>query len=153
DKGRIVITGTKGITWFLPDEIKDDTISRKIVFTDFKLYNRSVGIDKPDSLNEFSLTASVSTRQPIVLDHRHSFFSIEFSALEFMAPEKIQYAYMLEGFDKNWVNVGNQNFGSYTNLDPGTYTFHVKCANPDGFWGKPVSLSIVINPPFWQTWW
>ncbi|HRG07836.1 MAG TPA: triple tyrosine motif-containing protein, partial [Cyclobacteriaceae bacterium] len=67
---------------------------------------------------------------------------------------KIQYAYRLSGFDKDWVYVGNRTFASYTNLDPGHYTFEVKSTNPDGYWSKnSSSLSIIIQPPYWRTWW
>lgn len=153
-RGRIFITTLNGLTWFSPNEIQDDTVKRKIVFTDFKLYNRSVGINESDSLTNYALPGHISQLKNIIIDHEHSFFSIEFTAMEFMAPNKIQYAYKLNGFDQDWVQIGNRNFASYTNLDPGNYIFQVKAANPDGFWGNQVaSISIIINPPFWQTWW
>lgn len=153
-RGRIFITTLNGLTWFSPNEIQDDTVQRKIVFTDFKLYNRSVEIADPDSLANYALPGHISQLRDISIDHDHSFFSIEFTAMEFMAPNKIQYAYKLDGFDQEWIQIGNRNFASYTNLDPGNYTFQVKAANPDGFWGNQVaSISIIINPPFWQTWW
>jgi signal transduction histidine kinase len=61
---------------------------------------------------------------------------------------------MLEGFDKDWVDAGDKRFANYTNLDPGTYTFHVKAANADGYWSqKDNAISFVIRPPFWKTWW
>lgn len=152
--GRIFITTLNGLTWFFPNEIQDDTVQRKVVFTDFKIYNRSVKIGNPESIPDYSLPGHVSQLKSVTLDHKHSFFSIEFAAMEFMAPNKIQYAYKLDGFDQEWVEIGNRNFASYTNLDPGNYTFKVKAANPDGFWGNQIaSLSIIINPPFWQTWW
>ncbi|HNV27724.1 MAG TPA: triple tyrosine motif-containing protein [Cyclobacteriaceae bacterium] len=153
-RGRIFITTLNGLTWFSPNEIQDDTVQRKIIFTDFKLYNRSVGITEFDSLANYTLPGHISQLKNISIDHEHSFFSIEFTAMEFMAPNKIQYAYKLDGFDQEWVQIGNRNFASYTNLDPGNYTFQVKAANPDGFWGNQIaSISIIINPPFWQTWW
>lgn len=153
-RGRIFITTLNGLNWFSPDEIRDDTVQRKIIFTDFKIYNRSIGILNPDSISNYALPGHISELKNITIDHNHSFFSVEFNAMEFMAPDKIQYAYKLDGFDAEWVQVGNQNFASYTNLDPGEYTFRVKAANPDGFWGKSIAaISIIINPPFWQTWW
>jgi ligand-binding sensor domain-containing protein len=153
-QGRIFITSLNGLNWFWPNEIKDDTVSRKIVFTDFKLYNHSIGINEPDSITNYALSGHINQIKEIVLAHSLSFFSIEFSALEFMAPDKIQYAYKLNGFDKEWVQIGNQNFASYTNLDPGEYTLQVKSTNPDGFWGtQSATINIIINPPFWQTWW
>ncbi|MBL7873157.1 MAG: hypothetical protein JNM78_16180 [Cyclobacteriaceae bacterium] len=153
-KGRIFITTLDGLTWFWPHEIRDDTVSRKVVFTDFKLYNHSIRINTPDSTTNYSLPSHISQLRKIALKHSHSFFSIEFAAFEFMAPEKIKYAYKLNGFDREWIQVGNQNFASYTNLDPGEYIFKVKAANPDGFWGTQIaSIEIIVTPPYWQTWW
>lgn len=153
NQGRIFVLTLDGLNWFYPNQIVDDTVSRKIIFTDFKLFNHSVN-QVPDKIYNFSIPETISQLKTISLNREHSFFSFEFAAIEFMAPEKIQYSYKLEGFDKDWVNVGNRNFASYTNLDPGEYTFRVKASNPDGFWGNSsASISITINPPFWQTWW
>lgn len=153
-QGRIFVASLNGLNWFWPHEIVDDTVSRKIIFTDFKLYNHSIGINVADSITNYSLSAHISQLKKIVLDHSQSFFSIEFTAFEFMAPDKIKYAYKLNGFDREWVHVGNQNFASYTNLDPGEYTFQVKAANPDGFWGTQIaSMEIIVTPPYWQAWW
>ncbi|MBL7878010.1 MAG: hypothetical protein JNL53_20255 [Cyclobacteriaceae bacterium] len=153
-QGRIFVSTLSGFNWFFPEEIVDDTVSRKIVFTDFKVYNKSVPIRKPDSLTSYALPAHISQLQNIILEYDHTFFSVEFTAMEFMAQDKIQYAYKLEGFDQDWIRVGNRAFASYTNLDPGQYTFQVKATNPDGYWGSQINtLHIKINPPFWQTWW
>jgi ligand-binding sensor domain-containing protein len=153
-QGRIFITTLNGINWFSPEEIRDDTVHRKIIFTDFKIYNRSVSIGEPDSITNYTLPGHISQIENVTINHEHSFFSIEFTAMEFMAPNKIQYAYKLDGFDKEWVEIGNRNFASYTNLNPGKYSFQVKATNRDGFWGNQIaSITIVINPPFWQTWW
>jgi signal transduction histidine kinase/ligand-binding sensor domain-containing protein len=153
-QGRIFLSTLNGFNWFFPTEIKDDTVSRKIVFTDFKIYNKSVPIQNSDSLTSYTLPAHVSKTETIDLDYNHTFFSIEFTAMEFMAQDKIQYAYKLIGFDQDWIHVGNRNFASYTNLDPGQYTFQIKATNPDGYWGSQIkTLRITINPPFWQTSW
>lgn len=152
-QGRIFITSLDGFNWFFPDQIVDDTLDRRIVFTDFKLFNQSAS-QQPDSVYNFSIPTQPSQLKSVNLKHHHSFFSIGFAAQEFIAPEKIQYAYRLSGFDKDWVYVGNRTFASYTNLDPGHYTFEVKSTNPDGYWSKnSSSLSIIIQPPYWRTWW
>ncbi|MBK7649719.1 MAG: hypothetical protein IPJ20_01795 [Flammeovirgaceae bacterium] len=153
-QGRIFLSTLNGFNWFFPEDIQDDTVSRKIVFTDFKIYNKSIPIQKSDSLTAYALPAHISQVKNVALDYHHTFFSIEFTAMEFMAQDKIEYAYKLEGFDQDWIRVGNRNFASYTNLDPGQYTFQVKATNPDGYWGNQVNtLMITINPPFWQTPW
>src|SRR5699024_5049446 len=86
--------------------------------------------------------------------YKQSVFSFEFVALSYASPEQNQYAYKLEGFDKAWNYVGNKNFATYTNLDPGTYTFRVKASNNDNIWNEEgASVKITIAPPYWQTWW
>ena len=83
----------------------------------------------------------------------HNQMVFSFVALSYCSPEKNQYAYMLEGYDKEWNHVGNQTRATYTNLPAGTYTFRVKATNNDGIWSdKEASVSIVVPPPFWWTW-
>jgi len=89
-----------------------------------------------------------------VLHHDQGVFTIEFAALDFVAPEKNQYAYKLEGLDEGWNEVGTKHSASYTNLPAGKYTFRVKGTNNDGTWNeKGASLEIRIVPPFWASWW
>src|SRR5258708_5916483 len=79
---------------------------------------------------------------------------MEFGSLNYRDREKKKYAYMLEGFDKNWNYVGAKRSVTYTNLDPRQYTFNVRGLNNDGEWsGKSLSLKLVITPAFWMTWW
>ena len=83
----------------------------------------------------------------------HNQIVFSFVALSYCSPEKNQYAYMLEGFDKEWNYVGNQTRATYTNLPAGTYTFRVKATNNDGIWSdKEATIKIVVPPPFWWTW-
>lgn len=90
----------------------------------------------------------------LVLRHDQNNFSIEFSALDFRNPENINYSYKLEGFDRQWNNIGRRHSAIYSNLPPGSYTLLVRSTNGDGVWVDNVrSLPIVIKPSFWQTWW
>ena len=83
-----------------------------------------------------------------------NYISFEFAALDYNNPEKIQYAYMMEGFDKDWIYSGNQRFATYTNLDAGDYKFRVKSTNSDGVWNEEgTTIKVTILPPWWQTWW
>lgn len=153
NQGRLFVTSMNGFSWFYPHQILNDTLARNIVLTDFKLFNHSATL-QPDSVYGFSISSQPSQLKSVRLKHSHSFFSIEYAAQEFIAPEKVQYAYKLTGFDEDWVYVGNRTFANYTNLDPGQYTFEVKSANPDGYWSKnTTALSIIIDPPFWRTGW
>lgn len=87
------------------------------------------------------------------LSYRDFSFSLFFSALDFTLPEKNQYAYRLDGFDENWRQAGTEHSATYTNLDPGSYTFRLKASNHDGFWSQEREIRISISPPPWKTWW
>jgi putative methionine-R-sulfoxide reductase with GAF domain len=82
-----------------------------------------------------------------------NFFSFEFVAIDFNRPERQQYAYMLEGFDNDWVYSGNRRYASYTNLPGGHYRFKVKASIGADKWGKETILPIYIKSPFYKTWW
>ncbi len=149
-KGEIYFGGINGFNVFHPDSIKDNPYIPKIVFTDFLVFNKSVEIGSGDSL----LKKHINETKEITLPHKYSIFSIEFAALNYIAPENNQYKFMLEGFDKDWNTVGTNRMATYTNLDPGRYTFIVKASNSDGLWNEQgASLLIHILPPWWLTWW
>src|SRR5690606_31244548 len=100
------------------------------------------------------LQKSILETKKITIDHSQTFLTFEFSALNFTNPQRNQYAYMLEGFDRDWIYAGNKRNATYTNLDPGRYVFKVKGSNNDGIWNeKGTSLIIEVTPPFYQTWW
>jgi len=80
--------------------------------------------------------------------------TFEFAALNFVLPQKNQYKYKLEGFDRDWNEVGTQRTATYMNLPQGSYTFRVRGSNNDGVWNeKGLSLKLLVTPPFWKTWW
>ena len=95
----------------------------------------------------------LADQREVRLSHAQNFFSVGFVALDYTAPAKNRYAYRLEGFDGQWIMCGARHTASYTNLDGGTYVLRVRGANNDGVW-SPVgaSLTIVVSPPFWETW-
>jgi signal transduction histidine kinase len=90
----------------------------------------------------------------IELSHQQNFVSFDFTALDYNAPKKNQYAYMMKGLDRDWVYVGTRRHADYPNLPPGEYVFLVKGSNNDGNWNEEgTSILITIKPPFWATWW
>lgn len=81
-------------------------------------------------------------------------FSITYTALSFIDPDKMEFRYKLEGFDSYWINAGNRREAYYTNIPPGNYVFRVIASNNDGVWNTTgASIEIVVVPPFWQTPW
>jgi hypothetical protein len=114
----------------------------EVVLTGFKVLNEDV-----------ILKTSLEYADTINLTYKDYVFSFEFSAIHLTAPNKNRYAYTLEGFDKDWVYT-QRRFATYTNLDPGRYTFKVKASNNDGIWNDTgLSINIIISPPFWKTLW
>lgn len=138
-----------GYNSFWPDSIRKNEYIPKVVLTDVKIFDQSVFSDSSNSLR-----IDLLGKQEIYLPFIKNSIAFEFAALSFLAPEKNKYAYRLEGFDPDWVQSGTRRFVSYTNLDPGTYTFHVKASNNDGIWNETgIRYVIHISPPWYRTWW
>lgn len=154
-EGEIYFGGINGFNVFHPDSIKDNTYSPPVVITCFRLFNQLVPIQYDENeKGEFTTSAHISELDEIVLSYKENFFSFEFSALHYSSPEKIMYAYMMEGFNDDWVYTDSKNrIATYTNLNPGEYSFIVESSNCDGIWnGERASIKIIITPPFWKTW-
>jgi ligand-binding sensor domain-containing protein/signal transduction histidine kinase len=81
-------------------------------------------------------------------------FEFDYAGLSFVAPQKVRYRYMLEGFDRGWTDAGTRRTAYYTNIPPGRYTFRVQAANNDGLWNTTgAALSFELRPHFYQTLW
>ncbi len=148
--GKLYFGSVNGVTSFHPDNIKKNKIPPRVYLS--QLYIANFPINKDDKTG--ILDSALSHTNHITLNYNQSDFTIEFIALSYTSPEKNQYAYILEGFDKSWINIGNERKAIYTNIDPGEYVFKVKAANNDGLWNDiPKTISITILPPWWKTWW
>lgn len=144
----LLFGGVNGFSIFYPDSLPENKNIPDVVITDFKIFNKSV---RPGN---GPLTSDISAASEVRLSYNDAVISFDFAALEYTNPEKNRYAYKMDGFDKDWVYAGSRREATYTNLDPGKYVFEVKAANSDGLWGTtPKSISILISPPFWATWW
>ena len=142
--------GINGLTFFRPRDIQANTTKPPVIITDFQLL-----IDKgsEDEAIANMLEQHISETQAFTLRYYQNFFSLEFVALNYTHTEKNKYAYRLLGFEDEWNETYDQRLITYTNLDPGKYTFEIKATNNDGVWSDTKTLKIRIRPPFWQTWW
>jgi len=148
--GKMYFGGTNGFNVFHPDSIKENPYKPPVVISRFLLFNKVVLIGTGDS----PLKRHISVTKEITLSYKHSVFTLEYAALNFVVPERNQYAFMLEGFEKKWNYVRNKREVTYTNLNPGTYVFRVKGSNNDGVWNEEgTSLKIIVRPPYWKTLW
>ncbi len=145
----ILMGGTKGFNVIHSDKITENKNLPSVVFTDFRIFNKPVGIGVSGS----PLKKHISETEELVLSYSQSVITFSFAAMDFTIPGKNQYAYKMEGFEEGWNYVGNKREGTYTNLNPGKYTFRVKASNNDGAWNEEgISVKIVILPPWWKTW-
>lgn len=141
--GEMFFGGINGMNSFYANDIKDNQYIPAVVLSAFKKFDKEIRFDR-----------FVSLIQEVQLSYVDNFFSIEFAALDYTAPQKNQYAYMMEGFDEKWILSGSRRYASYTNLDPGTYTFRFKGSNNDGIWNETGrSIILTITPPFYKTLW
>jgi signal transduction histidine kinase/ligand-binding sensor domain-containing protein len=148
-KGEIIFGGVNGFNVLSRNNVVENQKIPPVVITDCKLFYKSLEIDSRGMLPENILLAKT-----LRIPHDQSIITFEFAALGFTSPEKNQYAYMLEGIDKNWNYAGNSRQATYTNLNPGEYIFRVKAANNDGVWNEQgTSVKLIVTPPFWNTWW
>lgn len=144
--GDLFFGGLDGFNFFNPRTLNANRVVPSLVFTDLKISNRSVIPGPNEAIKEH-----ISVASEITLSHKEN-FSLDFVALNYTAPEESRYSYKLEGFDKDWNNVGTLRKAVYTNLDPGHYTFRLKAASDDGLWNSPeTSIKIYVKPPFWRT--
>jgi ligand-binding sensor domain-containing protein/signal transduction histidine kinase/DNA-binding response OmpR family regulator len=143
-----------GFVVFDPQQVSMNTALPEVVFSDFRLFNKEVGINQAFN-GSVILQQSITDTKDIALGYKNNVFTIGFLGLHFSSPENNAYAYMMEGFDKDWIYASAADRAvTYTNLDPGTYTFKVKAANSSGEWNnQPATLRITIFPPPWETWW
>ncbi|KAA0226957.1 response regulator, partial [candidate division KSB1 bacterium] len=119
-----------------------------VVITALKRYNTD------DAEGTAIEEKGISAKKEVTVSYKDNVLNFEFAALSYRNTFKNQYAYKLEGFNDNWIQLGAKHDVTFTNLDPGEYTLRVKGSNNDGVWNEEgTSLKITITPPWWQTRW
>jgi len=148
NSGIMYFGSSQGYVFFHPDSIRFNSIPPKIVLTDFQLL-----YFQPQERKKYqSISQNINKTDQLELSYKNSSFIIQFSALNYLDPEKNQYQYKLEGYDQNWIDAGSQRSATYTNINPGKYEFYVRGSNNDGVWCEtPKQLTIIIHPPWWGT--
>ena len=148
--GDIYFGGLKGFVKFNPALFVSNKHAPSVYIVDFELLNATV---KPREEGS-PLKYSIAFTREIELKHNQSTFSFSFVSLSYVAPEKNRYAYILDGFDEDWISPSKIQKASYSNVPPGEYTFKVKASNNDGVWSDEIrSIRIRILPPFYKTIW
>jgi signal transduction histidine kinase/ligand-binding sensor domain-containing protein/DNA-binding response OmpR family regulator len=150
--GELLFGGANGFNLFHPDKIKSGNAPSQIVLTGFEIFNKKV--QPGDTIgNRVMLQQALYRTEKIQLRYNENILAIEFACTNFFNPEKIKYAYRLDGFNTDWVYADSRlRRAVYTNLDPGTYTFRVRSTGENGQWlDNEKTLVIQIAPPFWKT--
>ena len=153
DDKTLYFGGINGFNCFSPGKVLKQAGFAPLVITSFQLFNKPLVIAK-NAQDPSPLKNDITDTHNLTLSYKQSVFSFEFAALDYASTDRKQYAYYLDGFDKEWNYIGNHNTALYTNLGPGTYHVRLKYRNSQGSW-SPVTtpLQITIIPPFWLTWW
>ena len=141
--GQMWFGGTNGVNSFYPHKLTTNPYIPPVALTSLTQGGENMMPGKaPERVRE------------ITLDWRHNFFEFEYAALNYTLPEKNQYTYTLEGFDKEWYDAGTRRTGRYSGLPGGEYTLRIIGSNNDGVWNaEGVSLKVIVISPFWQSWW
>ena len=147
---KIYFGGIKGYNVFYADSIKKNNYKPPIEITGFSIFNKLQVLGTPGCV----LKKLIGETKEITISYNQSVISFDYIALNFIGSYRNRYAYKMEGFDKEWLFAGNQTKATYTNLDPGEYTFRVKGSNNDDIWNETgASIVLIVKPPFWKTFW
>ncbi|MEM7583472.1 MAG: two-component regulator propeller domain-containing protein, partial [Acidobacteriota bacterium] len=151
--GELFFGGLDGFVAFLPQSIRQDTAPPRVILTDFRLGNRSMGpkVRDPQSPLEKSITAV----EEVTLRHDQNDFSIELAALHFGDPARNRFAYQLEGVDSEWVETSaERSFARYSGIPAGRHLFRAKAANRDRVWSQEeAQLRVNVLPAPWRSGW
>jgi signal transduction histidine kinase/ligand-binding sensor domain-containing protein/DNA-binding response OmpR family regulator len=148
--GLLFFGGVNGFTCFNPKNITDNVRPPKVYITGIKINNKEATIGpKKDQLKVSPLDLDQLT-----IGYKQKSITFSFVAINYLSTAKNNYAYQLEGFDKEWIISNTGREVTYTNLDPGKYIFRVKACNNDGIWNETgKSIILKVNPPYWKSWW
>lgn len=144
--GEMFFGGVNGLNSFYPENIIQEDFQPELVFTKLKKFNK-----------EIKLSPGIHSVDKITLDHQDAIFTIEFSAINYLQPQKNFYSYKLSGLESevnNWINLGKRNFIDFIGLSPGKYKLAVRASNNENIWtDNAKEMTIIITPPFWNTIW
>ena len=132
-----------GVVSFFPTNIISNKFIPQVVLTSFKIFNKDA-----------TLNYETSYAKEIEIPYKQNVISFEIAALNYIDPQRNQYAYKLDGFDSEWNYIKSLRKISFTNLDPGSYILRIKGSNNDGLWNESgLAIKLVILPPWYRTWW
>lgn len=148
--GHLYFGGITGFNYFDPAKLSGSNYDPFVWISGINLLNKPLQFDRQYGI----LNKPAYLTDRIQLKYEQNVIGFEFASTDFSAFDNNRFKYQLVGFDKDWIHSGNTNNATYTNLDPGTYTFKILGSNNDGTWNKKgPSVQLVILPPWYGTWW
>lgn len=151
--GEIIFGGVNGYNRFFPKDFVKLKGSHDVMIQSFWVLDSEVPVSK-EKTKHYSIPFHISLLNEVQMPDDLNSVRFEFVSLDYNNAERLNYAYMLEGFDTDWRIADQSRIASYTNLDPGTYRLKIKCWLFGETQDRPVKeLIINIKHPFWQTWW
>jgi len=146
--GEMYFGGANGFNVFHPDNVKDNPFIPPVVLSSFTRYNTDDAEGRP--IEEKGIAA----KSQVSLSYKDNVATFEFASLSYYNSMRNQYAYKLEGYSDNWIQLGRERKATFTNLDGGEYVLRVKGSNNDGTWNEQgTALKITVKPPWWKTRW
>lgn len=150
--GEIFFGGANGLTAFYPERIHEESVEFPVYISKLILQNKEVKIGEQIN-GRVVLSKDIRYTESITLTHLDRAIAFEFTSLYMTNPEEVNFAYKLEGFDKDWIATSSEvRYTSYTNLPQGSYCFNVRASYGNQLWNESIaSLHIKILPPWWKT--
>ncbi len=148
--GELFFGGRSGFNALRPERVKPNRTPPLVAFTYLRRFSTSGEVGRPS----YAEVEDISMLNRLTFPYSRDSRTFEFAALDFAAPPKNRYKYRLEGFQEDWMYLGNKRAVTYNNLPPGTYVLRVAASNNDNVWNQTgAALILEITPRFWQTWW
>lgn len=145
--GTMYMGTINGMIAFNPRDFKEDVYSPSVCITRIDVQDDRIGAPK------YNVNRILESGE-LKLPHNRSTFTLSYVALSYTSPDAIQYAYRLDGSDKDWIYMKQNKDVTFANLSPGDYVFRVKSTNSSGVWqDNETTLRITVTPPFWATGW
>lgn len=140
--------GSQGLDMFRPQQLPGSLALPEVRLTSFALFNQQVPVGSA------LLPQAIHRLSALTLKYKEDVFSLRFASPTFLLPAQLEYRYRLQGFDRDWLMVSNQErLATYTRLPPGDYQFELEVRLRQGEWQPGPRLTIRILPPWWMTWW
>jgi signal transduction histidine kinase/ligand-binding sensor domain-containing protein/DNA-binding response OmpR family regulator len=143
--GDVLFGGKGGMTVVQPEPVRPATRRPPLAVTEVRIGGKRIAAGAP---------TGAEGEAPLVVPAATNSIAVEFAALDFAAPERLRYAYRLEGVDQDWVETDStRRAATYTNLSPGDHVLEIRASDQDGRWGPVLRVPIRVLPTWSQTLW